>query len=123
MANPANRAYLAARSAHKRLMGVTVTVSRGLNTSAPLTATVGFSGSVTYESDGSSLYTRNRDYLINIAEYNVGGDAVDPQKHDVITEVIHGVVRQFQVLESNGNGVSASSDSGFTVWRVHTKEM
>jgi len=123
MANPANRAYLAARSAHKRLMGVTVTVSRGLNTSAPLTATVGFSGSVSYESDGSSLYTRNRDYLINIAEYNVGGDAVDPRKFDVITEIVNGVVRQFQVLDSSGDGVAASSDSGFTVWRVHTKEL
>jgi len=123
MANPANRAYLAARSAHKRLMGVTITVSRGLNTSAPLVATVGFSGSVSYESDGTSLYTRNRDYLINIAEYNVGGDAVDPRKFDVITEIVNGVVRQFQVLDSSGDGVAASSDSGFTVWRVHTKEL
>jgi len=123
MSNPAYRAYRVGRVAQKRVRGVTVTVSRGLTTSAPFTATVGFSGSVTFDGDGGQLFTKNRDYIIDVADYNVGGDAVAPAKYDVITEVINGVPKTFQVVESNGDGVSETADANMTVWRVHTTEI
>lgn len=123
MANPARRAYLAARLAHKKLLGVTITVSRGLNTSATLVATVGSSGSATYESDGTQHFTKNRDYLIEAASYVINGTQVEPARFDVITEVINGVPRNYEVLDANGDGSSTSTDSGITVFRVHTKEI
>jgi hypothetical protein len=123
MSNPAYRAYLASRVAHKNLRGVTVTVSRGINTSAPFTATIGFSGSTSYEADGSTLYTKNRDYLIEVALYNAGGEVLQPAKYDIITEVINGEVRTYQVIDNNGDGAAASADANLTVWRVHTKEI
>ncbi len=123
MSNPAYRAYRAGRVAQKRLRGVKVTVSRGINTSAPFTVTVGFSGSVTFDAEGSQLFAKNRDYIIDVSDYNVGGDAVVPAKYDVITEVINGVSKTFQVVESNGDGVSETADANMTVWRVHTTEI
>jgi len=123
MSNPVYRAYLASRVAHKNVRGVTVTVSRGLSTSAPFTATIGFSGTVSYDADGSTLYTKNRDYLIDVALYNIGGSPVEPAHYDVITEVINGEVRTYQVVESNGSGVAEAADANLTVWRVHTKEV
>ncbi len=123
MTNPAYRAYLAARVAHKKIRGVSITVSRGLNTSAPLTATVGFSGSTTFDADGSQLFTKNRDYLIDVALYNVGGDAVEPARYDIITEVIGGVVRRYQVTQNGADDVASKEDADLTVWRVHTKEI
>lgn len=123
MTNPARRAYLAARLAHKKLVGISITVSRGLNTSAPLVATVGSSGSLSYESDGSQAFVKNRDYLIEVAAYVVNGTAVEPARFDIITEVINGAVRTFEVLDANGDGSSTSTDAGITVYRVHTKEV
>ncbi len=122
MSNPAYRAYRAGRVAQKIVRGVSITVSRGVNVSAPLTATVGFSGAMSFGAEGSTLYTKHRDYIIDVADYNVGGDAVEPAQYDVITEVVNGVVKTFQVVESQGNGVAESADANSTVWRVHTKE-
>ncbi len=123
--NPTRRAYLASRIAHKKLMGVEITISRGLTTSAVLTATVGFSGTVSYDADGNSLFARNRDYLIDVVNYKVedGGDPVDPMRYDTITEVINGVPRTYSVLDDTGDGPYATKDAGLTVWRVHTKEL
>ncbi len=123
MSNPAYRAYLASRVAHKKIRGVSITVSRGITTSAPLTATVGFSGSTTFEADGSTLFTKHRDYLIDVALYNVGGDPVEPARFDVITEVINGVVKTYQVTQSGADAVASKEDANLTVWRVHTKEI
>jgi hypothetical protein len=123
MSNPAYRAYLASRVAHKKIRGVSITVSRGLNTSAPFMATVGFSGSSTFEADGSTLYAKNRDYLIDVSAYNIGGDAVEPARYDIITEVIGGVVRQYQVTQDGADDVFSKEDANLTVYRVHTKEI
>jgi len=122
MTNPAYRAYRAGRVAQKIVRGVTITVSRGTDVSAPFTATVGFSGSMSFETDGSTLYTKNRDYIIDKDMYTVNGVVVEPAKYDVITEVMNGEVKTFKVVESQGNGVAESADADSTVWRVHTKE-
>ncbi len=123
MTNPARRAYQAARLAHKKILGVTITVGRGLNTSAPLMATVGKSGSLTYEADGSQTFAKNRDYLIEASLYVINGVQVEPARFDVITEVVNGVPRTFEVLDADGDGPSTSTDSGISVYRVHTKEI
>ena len=98
-------------------------MSRGLNTSAPLVATVGTSGSLSYESDGTQHFVKNRDYLIEATSYVINGVQVEPVRFDVITEVINGTPRTFEVLDADGNGSSTSTDSGITVFRVHTKEV
>ena len=86
-------------------------------------ATVGFSGSSTFEADGSTLYTKNRDYLIDVSSYNIGGDPVEPARYDIITEVINGVVRQYQVTQDGADDVFSKEDANLTVYRVHTKEI
>ena len=98
-------------------------MSRGLNTSAPLVATVGTSGSLSYESDGTQHFVKNRDYLIEATSYVINGVQVEPARFDVITEVINGTPRTFEVLDADGDGSSTSTDSGITVFRVHTKEV
>ena len=123
MSNPARRAYLAARLAHKKLTGTTITVSRGLNTSAPLVATVGKSGTVSYEADGTQTFAKNRDYLIEASAYIINDVLTTPRRFDVITEVINGTPITFEVLDADGDDVSTSTDSGRTVYRVHTKEV
>ena len=122
MSNPTRRAYLASRLAQKTLAGVTITLSRGLTTSALLVATVGKSGSVSYEADGSQTFAKNRDYLIEVSSYVIG-TLTTPQRFDVISEVINGVPKTFEVLDADGDDGSTSNDSGRTVYRVHTKEV
>ena len=122
MSNPTQRAYLASRLAQKSLTGVTVTVSRGLTTSALLTATVGKSGSVSYEADGTQTFAKNRDYLIEVSAYIIGS-LTTPQRFDVITEVINGTAKTFEVLDADGDDGSTSTDSSRTVYRIHTKEV
>ena len=125
MTTPAQRAYNASRKAHKSLLGVKVVVSRGVKTSLTFTATVGQSGSVTYEDDGSTLYTRNRDYYIDVADYIFIGDseASKPQRMDIITEIVNGLPVNFQITNVSGEEEFVLHGEQRNVYRVHTKEV
>ena len=123
MANPTQTAMAASRTVHKTLMGVSITISDGVTTSDAITATVGFSSDVVYDTDGTTMYTRNRDYIVDVADYNVGGAVIEPAKHHVITEVVDGTALTFDVVEDSGDSVAAYEDTkARKFWRILTKE-
>ena len=123
--NPVRKAYNVARTAQKTLMGATITISRGLKTSGMVVVTVGQSGSIAYEDDGSTTYTKNRDYLIDVKDYKFTGDSEPsiPSRMDVITEVIDGVVTTFTVTAIGGQEEYVYHNDARTVFRVHAKEV
>ena len=124
MSNPIQNATAASRTVHKGLAGVNITISRGIATSGVVVATVGFSGETQYDADGTSFYTKHRDYLIDVAEYaTTAGTPLLPARHDIITEVISGVSTTFEVVSSNGDEINTYDDKDRTWWRVHTKEV
>lgn len=122
--SPVQRAFNQSRKAQKRLSGVTITLARGLTSSSLIVATVGFSGDQVFTEDGNTFYTRHRDYLIDVSDYDFGSGAVKPQRHDVITEVINGVPTQFEVVNDSSDDVATYDGTvNRTQWRVHTKEI
>ncbi len=125
MTNPIKRAFNAARKAQKYVGGSKITISRGLKVSEVVVATVGTSGSTTYEDDGSTLYTKNRDYYIDVADYKFSGDAEvsRPARMDIITEVVDGAPVQFQVTAIAAEEPYVFHGEQRNVFRVHTKEM
>lgn len=123
MSNPIRRAFDAHRKVHLQLSGVEITVTRGLNTSAVITATAGFTGETIFDEMGTTLFTKHRDYLIDIADYDLGSGAVEPNRHDVITEVINGLPVTFEVVTSGGDKPANYDNRDRTLWRIHTKEV
>lgn len=125
MTSPAKHAFNAARKAQKSIGGCKITVSRGLRTSETVIATVGTSSSVTYEDDGTTVYTKSRDYYIDVADYIFTGDASvsRPARHDVITEVVNGEPLTFQVTAIAAEEPYVFHGEQRTVFRVHTKEV
>lgn len=123
MTNPIRRAFKAHRKVHQTLAGVEITVTRGLNTSAVILATVGFTGETQFDEMGTTTYTKHRDYLVDIADYDFGSGAVEPSRHDIITEVINGVPVTFEIVSANGDKPSNYDNRDRTLWRLHAKEM
>jgi hypothetical protein len=123
MSSPIRRAFNAHRKVHQKLAGVEITVTRGLNTSSVITATAGFTGETNFDELGQTLFTKHRDYLINIEDYDVGSGAVAPSRHDVITEVINGLPVTFEVTLANQDAAANYDNRDRTLWRVHTKEL
>jgi len=122
MTNPVQRAFNASRTTHKTIMGVSVTITRGDDVSDPVTATIGFSGDMTYDGDGTAHYTKHRAFLIDVADYDVGNGPTNPQRHDVIKQLVNGNLLEFEVFENLGNSVINYDDTDRTWWRVATKE-
>lgn len=123
MANPIQNAMIASRKSHKTLGGVEITISRGVTTSGVVVATIGFSGETVYEEDGTTYYTKHRDYLVDVVDYKTTGSALSPQRHDVITESLGGVVHTFEVVSASNDGPDNYDDVDRIMWRVHTKEL
>lgn len=123
MTNPIRRAFKAHRKVHQQLAGVEITITRGLNTSSVITATVGFTGETNYDEMGTTTFTKHRDYLVNIEDYDFGSGAVEPSRHDIITEVINGVPVTFEIVSANGDKPSNYDNRDRTLWRLHAKEM
>ena len=123
MSNPIRRAFNAHRKVHLRLAGVEISIQRGLNTSSVISATVGFTGETTYDEMGMVTYTKHRDYLVDITDYDFGSGAVAPQRHDIVTEVINGVPVTFEVVSANNDAPANYDNRDRNLWRVHTKEV
>ena len=119
-----NQAIAGGLGTIRKIAGVTVTVTRGAQSSNPLNAGI---GSTTYElDDGESIVETwtARDYLIAVADYQIPfGTPTLPQQGDVIAETVNGVAKTFAVLVPEGKQAFEFSDVGQTQLRVHTKEV
>ena len=124
MPTPVERANLAARTMHKRLSGRSVVLRRyvgGVEKLGYATATIGETRGEEYISEDMTVLVRYRDFFIDVKEYVIDGVQVEPQPDDQIDETIDGVVYTFQVLPNAGEP-NRFSDTGRTIWRLHTKE-
>lgn len=124
MPTPVERAILAARGPQKRISGRRVVLRRYVSGVVKLgyaVATIGETRSEEYISEEMAVHVRYRDYLIDVKEYVIGGELVEPQPDDQIDETIDGVVVTFQVLPHPGEP-NRHSDATRTTWRLHTKE-
>lgn len=101
--------------------GVQVTITR--SGESPITVTA-VRGRTLYDQEGVdgdnpvSLRKRQRDYQIDVADYDFGSGPVDPQRGDVITDASE----NFRVLPDPGGHEFEYMDPGRTRFRIHTKE-
>lgn len=63
-----------------------------------------------------------RDYLFDRAQYQVAGVAVEPQRGDVVREVLDGVTCEFTVLPAGKRPHAELADESGRQWVVHTKQ-
>lgn len=121
--SPEQRAFDASRRVHKQLRGRTITIKRGSNLTLNVVVTLGFTGEQNFEGEaGFAFGTEFRQYLIDVADYVVDGEVVEPEMHDEFIEVINGKTVIFEVLQDGGATEADHDDTNRTFWRVHTKE-
>lgn len=77
---------------------------------------------VTSEETGLPETIQFRDYLFARAEYVVAGEAVEPQRGDVIRQTIAGVRCEFTVCPIDKRPAAEWADAGGSRWLVHTKK-
>lgn len=123
MPSPIQRAINASRKAHKAIAYVFITVSDGVTTSDSIRATVGFTGDMTYANDMTTHYTKHRAFLVDVADYNIGGSAISPVHGHTIVTLVNGVSTTFEVVDASGTAAANYDDNNRQVWRVNTKEM
>lgn len=124
MTTPLDKAVLAVRKPVKRVSGRDVVLRRYVDGEEVLgyaVATVGETRSEEFPSDDVVITVRFRDYLIDVADYLIGGELTEPQSDDQIDETIDGEVVTFQILPVQGEA-NRFSDRTRAVWRVHTRE-
>lgn len=108
-------------AAIRRLAGVTVTYHRGAF-SVELPATVGSTDITILDGNGFQTIVSSRDYLIEAAALVLDGEQVEPQKGDLIVEVIDGQTCTHQPLDLNGEPSFRYSDPARSQLRIHTKQ-
>ncbi|MDE2100058.1 MAG: hypothetical protein KGL39_22580 [Patescibacteria group bacterium] len=116
------QAFAGGLASLRSVAGVPITVTRGANTSATITAGV---GSTEYEIEDSGVVVEtwtSRDYLIAKTDYAPTGTPSNPAKGDIIADTVNGVSKRFTVLAPQGKPVFEYSDPNQTQLRVHTKE-
>lgn len=121
MPNPIEFARNASRNAHKGCAGIYVRIKRNGVQGPLVLATLGYSKSFE-QADGQILTFRQRDYIINVEDYKVGGVITAPARGDTIIEVVNGDENAYEVLPHNSETVASYTDSLQRYWRVHTKE-
>ena len=96
---------------------------RGSSLTTNVTVTVGFTGEQNFTGEnGFTFGTEFRQYLIDVADYVIDGEEVEPRIHDRIIEVVNGKTVVFEVLHDGDSTVADHDDTQRTFWRVHTKE-
>lgn len=101
--------------------GITITLSRGTNSTPGIAAIVGSTKAETAIDDGGAVIrTPLRDYLIKANLYLINGTAVDPQNGDKITES-DGTI--FEVRPLGGEPCWRYCDPGRTYLRIHAKQV
>lgn len=121
MPSPVEIAQAAARRSQKTLAGVVVTIKRGEDESQEITAVVGTTRTETAVSDSVMVVGRERDYLIDAADYDFGNGPVEPQEHDEIREPDGSQIYCFKVLPIGLEAAWKWSDQFRKVYRLHTK--
>jgi hypothetical protein len=123
MPNPAQNAYAVSRRSQKRTNGVTVTLKRGEATSLEITAVWGNTRGSVVSENSFEVEVKERDYLIDVDDYDFGTGPVRPLDGDLIIETIGKATLTHEVLPLVSDKSWSWSDPGRTVYRVHTKQI
>lgn len=119
MATRIETAIAAGLAKIKSLAGVPVTLSRGAAATSITQAIRGASMTEVTDSNGQRMRIVRRDYLIDAADYQVSGVAVEPAIGDEITD--DGEVYEVAPLGS-GDTPWRWSDRQHVRYRIHTVE-
>lgn len=101
---------------------VTVTLRRGDQVTTGVKAEVGRTP-VMSETDVGTVSYESRDYVIAVAAYAFGGQAVKPADEDVIEEEVGGETLRQQVLPLGDEPAARHAGPLRRKWRVHTKRI
>lgn len=99
-----------------------VTYRRGSAT-VSVTATLGSSA---WESDsptGGVIERESRDYLIDVDDLTLNGQAVTPRRGDRIEETRGGTTYTYEVIGDADRPPAEYSDRYRTKWRIHTEQI
>ena len=121
--NPTDFARQMSRLAHKSLSGVGVQIERDGSLSDILVCTVGYSKSFEDDLELIRAEYRQRDFLIDVSDYTVNGQQVEPEIGDLIYQTVNGDRLAFEVEPYNNEFVAIHTDTTRKIWRVHTKEV
>lgn len=119
MANRMRQAMLRLGERMKSRVGVSITVTRGGTTSAPLTAWVDRTVFVSNQQNQARVEFGERDYLIMVADY----PHAEPDEGDRINETIEGLPLSFRLMAPNNEPPWRYSDAQRTTYRVHCKRV
>lgn len=100
----------------------TVTIQRGAQSTAGVSATI---GRTLYEPDnGAGIIDRweSRDFLIDAADYKIGGVAVLPLRGDKIIEVIGSTTVTYEVSAPRDVPHCVYADGYRVKLRIHTQQ-
>lgn len=103
---------------------VSVTIRRGASVSAPVLAVRGRTEFVQQTEEGTAVASwQGEDYLIDVADYVLGGVAVTPEVGDEIFDTIAGQVVIQQVLSPGGEPPWRYVGPDQRQYRLHTKRV
>ena len=102
-----------------RLFGETVTLQRGASTTAGVTASWTDQAGKIESADGSMVILVDRVWLVKKTAYLIGGEAVEPQKGDRLTDADSAT---WEVLPSVA-GPAVLSYGGGHEWEIKTKQV
>lgn len=106
------------------LAATSLTYTQGDNTIADLEGTQGSTDWRTTDSDGFPLRKTSVDWLVKAADLVIEEVAILPKRNDLITRIIGGVSRVYQVLPFGDDEQEYRfMDAGRTMLRIHTKLM
>lgn len=108
-----------ARAARKRANGIPVTLRRGEGTGSAI-ATIGRTRRDQQQADGFFTRTELRDYLIDVADYQIDGEQTTPDIDDEIHETVAGRVYVYRLTSPGGSEPRfLYSDRWRITWRIH----
>ena len=107
----------------KTKAATTVSVRRSSAVTSGIAATVGSSNHQQQDDLGGIVFWESRDYLIDAADYVLGGNQTEPKRGDLIEETQDGTTHAYEVMGDSGTVAWRWSDDYRVKYRVHTKRV
>lgn len=103
--------------------GITLTITRGVQSTADVVATVGQVAFRLDSEEGRRIEVGDRDYLISASVYKIGGVAVTPRLGDRFQETGASEVWELQDPDTGEPAWRWSDGEQRTVYRLHVKKV
>jgi len=104
-------------------LGTSVRIKRRGVAGEPVTAEVVIRENQVIDDESGLLKVQSRDYLIDVANYQVDGQVVEPRKGDIILETIGGCDYEFEFLPIGNRPAYEWADVRGQRWLIRTKKV